>query len=83
MLDVRPRQVYIAAVIGELNLADEMEFGFSYFLRYVNNGEGTGLAGSLINPLSLDPGNVLAGSNLPSAANLIRPQLFQALQGLT
>ena len=83
MLDVRPRQVYIAAVIGELNLADEMEFGFSYFLRYVNNGAGTGLAGSLINPLSLDPGNVLAGSNLPTPGDLIRPQLFQALQGLT
>ena len=83
MLDVRPRQVYIAAVIGELNLSDEMEFGFSYFLRYVNNGAGTGLAGSLINPLNLDPGNVLAGSNLPSPADLIRPQLFQGLQGLT
>jgi general secretion pathway protein D len=83
MLDVRPRQVYIAAVIGELNLSDEMEFGFSYFLRYVNNGAGTGLAGSLINPLSLDPGNVLSGDNLPTPGDLIRPQLFQALQGLT
>lgn len=83
MLDVRPRQVYIAAVIGELNLADEMEFGFSYFLRYVNNGAGTGLAGSLINPLSLDPGNILSGSNLPTPGDLIRPQLFQGLQGLT
>ncbi|MEX1045475.1 MAG: secretin N-terminal domain-containing protein [Chthoniobacterales bacterium] len=83
MLDVRPRQVYIAAVIGELNLADEMEFGFSYFLKYINNGEGTGLAGSLINPLNLDPGNVLSGPNLPNPADLIRPQLFQGLQGLT
>ena len=83
MLDVRPRQVYIAAVIGELNLSDEMEFGFSYFLRYSSNGEGTGLAGSLINPLGLDPGNVLSGSNLPSPGDLIRPQLFQGLQGLT
>lgn len=83
MLDVRPRQVYIAAVIGELNLADEMEFGFSYFLKYINNGEGTGLAGSLINPLSLDPGNILSGDNLPNPADLIRPQLFQNLQGLT
>ena len=83
MLDVRPRQVYIAAVIGELNLADEMEFGFSYFLRFLSNGAGTGAAGSLINPLSLDPGGVLAGSNLPSPSNLIRPQLFQNLQGLT
>jgi type II secretion system protein D len=83
MLDVRPRQVYIAAVIGELNLADEMEFGFSYFLKYVNNGAGTGLAGALINPLSLDPGNILAGSNLPTPGDLIRPQVFPNLQGLT
>jgi general secretion pathway protein D len=83
MLDVRPRQVYIAAVIGELNLSDEMEFGFSYFLRYTSNGAGTGLAGSLINPLGLDPGNVLSGSNLPNPVDLIRPQLFQGLQGLT
>lgn len=83
MLDVRPRQVYIAAVIGELNLADEMEFGFSYFLKYISNGAGTGAAGALINPLSLDPGGVLSGSNLPAPANLIRPQLFQNLQGLT
>jgi len=83
MLDVRPRQVYIAAVIGELNLADEMEFGFSYFLKYVSNGAGTGAAGALINPLSLDPGGVLGGSNLPTPADLIRPQLFQNLQGLT
>ena len=83
MLDVRPRQVYIAAVIGELNLTDEMEFGFNYFLKYINNGEGTGLAGALINPLSLDPGNILSGTNLPNPADLIRPQLFQNLQGLT
>ena len=77
MLDVRPRQVYIAAVIGELNLTDEMEFGFSYFLRYVNNGEGTGAAGSIINSI-LQP-----NTNLPTAADLVSPKLFQNLQGLT
>jgi len=77
MLDVRPRQVYIAAVIGELNLTDDMEFGFSYFLRYINNGAGTGAAGSVINSL-LTP-----GSNLPSPSDLLSPKLFQNLQGLT
>jgi type II secretory pathway component GspD/PulD (secretin) len=77
MLDVRPRQVYIAAVIGELNLTDEMEFGFSYFLRYVNNGAGTGAAGSIINSI-LQP-----NTNLPVAGDLISPKLFQNLQGLT
>ena len=77
MLDVRPRQVYIAAVIGELNLTDEMEFGFSYFLRYVNNGAGTGAAGSIINSI-LQP-----NTNLPTAGDLVSPKLFQNLQGLT
>ncbi len=77
MLDVRPRQVYIAAVIGELNLTDEMEFGFSYFLRYVNNGHGTGAAGSIINSV-LTP-----NTNLPTASDLISPKLFSNLQGLT
>jgi general secretion pathway protein D len=77
MLDIRPRQVYIAAVIGELNLSDEMEFGFSYFLRYVNNGAGTGVAGSIINSI-LQP-----NTNLPVAGDLIAPKLFQNLQGLT
>lgn len=77
MLDVRPRQVYIAAVIGELSLTDDMEFGFSYYLRYLNNGAGTGAAGSIINSL-LTP-----SSNLPTASDLISPKLFQNLQGLT
>ena len=77
MLDVRPRQVYIAAVIGELNLTDEMEFGFSYFLRYVNNGAGTGAAGSIINSI-LTP-----NTNLPTASDLVSPRLFSNLQGLT
>jgi len=77
MLDVRPRQVYLAAVIGELSLDDSMDFGFSYFLKYVNNGAGTGAAGSIINSL-LTP-----GSNLPTPADLIKPQRFQNLQGLT
>ena len=82
MLDVRPRQVYLSAVIGELSLTDNMEFGFSYFLKYINNGAGTGMAGSIINPLS--GANALSlGSNLPTPSSLIRPQLFQALQGLT
>lgn len=82
MLDVRPRQVYLAAVIGELNIGDSMEFGFSYFLKYINNGAGTGMAGAIINPLS-GASALSLGSNLPTPADLIKPQLFQAVQGLT
>ena len=79
MLDVRPRQVYLAAVIGELRLTDDMEFGFSYFLRYQGAG-GTGAAASIINSAL---GGVLSGSNLPVPSNLIRPELFKNLSGLT
>lgn len=82
MLDVRPRQVYLSAVIGELNLTDGMEFGFSYFLRYINNGAGTGMAGSIINPMS-GSGALSLGSNLPTPESLLDPKLFQGLQGLT
>lgn len=79
MLDVRPRQVYLAAVIGELRLTDDMEFGFSYFLRYQGAG-GTGAAGSIINSTL---GSLLSGSNIPTPSNLIRPELFKNLSGLT
>jgi type II secretion system protein D len=75
MLDVRPRQVYIAAVIGELQLTDEMEFGFNYFLRYKTK-DGTGIGGSLINGLP--------GTNLFNPADLIRPTNLAGLfSGLT
>ena len=75
MLDVRPRQVYIAAVIGELSLTDEMEFGFNYFLRYKQK-DGTGVGGSLINGLP--------GTNLFNPADLVRPTNLAGLfSGLT
>lgn len=79
MLDVRPRQVYLAAVIGELTLSDDMEFGFSYFLRYT--GGPTGFAGSILNPLGNE--GLLGGTNIPNPRDLILPNLARNLQGLT
>ena len=64
MLDVRPRQVYIAAVIGELSLSDEMEFGFNYFLRNQSK-DGNSVGGALINPLP--------GTNIFTPPDLITP----------
>ena len=83
MLDVRPRQVYLAAIIGQLQLTDDMEFGFSYFLRY-KGADGSGIAASLLNalPTTVDPAN-LFGTNIPSPSNLINPQSFPGLAGLT
>ena len=76
MLDVRPRQVYIAAVIGELSLSDEMEFGFNYFLRNQSK-DGNSVGGALLNKL---PGtNVFAAPDLITPASL----LSGAFSGLT
>ncbi|MBU3664786.1 MAG: hypothetical protein FGM15_02740 [Chthoniobacterales bacterium] len=85
MLDVRPRQVYLAAVIGQLQLTDDMEFGFSYFLRY-KGADGSGAAASLLNPLSAnsDGGlSIFGGSNGIIPSNLINPTKFPNLSGLT
>jgi len=78
MLDVRPRQVYIAAVIGELSLSDEMEFGFNYFLRNQSR-DGSSVGGALINPLTG------AGTNLFTPPDLITPAALaaSAFTGLT
>jgi type II secretory pathway component GspD/PulD (secretin) len=76
MLDVRPRQVYIAAVIGELNLSDEMEFGFNYFLRNQSK-DGNSVGGALLNRLP--------GTNVFTAPDLITPAslLSAGFSGLT
>jgi type II secretion system protein D len=78
MLDVRPRQVYIAAVIGELKLSDEMEFGFNYFLRNQSK-DGNSVGGALLNPLTG------AGTNLFTPPDLITPAALaaSAFTGLT
>ena len=77
MLDVRPRQVYIAAVIGELSLKDEMEFGFNYFLRNQSK-DGNSVGGALLNPVS----NANDGFTAP---DLITPASLAAgaISGLT
>jgi len=81
MLDVRPRQVYLAAVIGELTLSDDMEFGVSYFLRY--QGGASGVAGSVINSLVGDGAAGLLRTDRPTPNALTNPRAFPNADGLT
>ncbi|MCB1229281.1 MAG: hypothetical protein KDN19_03390 [Verrucomicrobiae bacterium] len=52
-LDRRPMQVYLATVIGELSLSDDVEFGIDYLQKFVqfsgDNPADGGIASSLIN----------------------------------
>ena len=75
LLDQRPKQVYLAVVIGQLRLDKGMEYGVSYLLR--NNG---GIAGSALSPSQLpgifpDPSSIVKPGSLAPA--------LSALSGLT
>ncbi len=75
LLDQRPKQVYLAVVIGQLRLDKGMEYGVSYLIR--NNG---GVAGAALSPSQLpgifpDPGSIVKPDSLTPA--------LSALSGLT
>ena len=91
-LDVKPKQVYISSVIGQLNLNDRTEFGVSYLQRFANlraNGYDGGVASSLItgNPPTTGSttdanGNVTPGGFV-NAINLQQPSDFLNRTGLS
>lgn len=96
LLDKRPRQVYLAAVIGQLRIGDGLDYGVSYFVRYQNfaplqnllgNSDSNGAAASVISPLLFgNPAALNAGEGidiLPDPSSLVSPNTFAALSGLT
>lgn len=86
LLDRRPRQVYLAAVIGQLRVGDDLDYGVSYLVRYQNfrplrsliGDNSDGAAGSVLSP-RLFPGIDV----LPDPSSLVNPDTFAALSGLT
>ncbi|MEX1118271.1 MAG: secretin N-terminal domain-containing protein [Terrimicrobiaceae bacterium] len=87
LLDKRPRQVYLAAVIGQLRIGDNMDYGVSYLVRYQNfspirniigETDESGAAGSVLSP-RLFPGI----DALPDPSSLLSPETFAQLSGLT
>ena len=82
LLDQRPKQVYLAVVIGQLRVTNDMEYGVNYLIRY-RGASGNGVAAAVLNPL-LFPG--LTGT-LPVASSIANPAALangiQSLSGLT
>ncbi|MFZ4774560.1 MAG: secretin N-terminal domain-containing protein [Terrimicrobiaceae bacterium] len=82
LLDQRPKQVYLAVVIGQLRITNDMDYGVNYLIRY-QGASGNGLAAAVLNPL-LFP-NVTG--TLPIARSITGPAAltngFGALSGLT
>lgn len=82
LLDLRPKQVYLAVVIGQLRVTNDLDYGVNYLIKY-QGASGNGLAAAVLNPL-LFPGT---SGTLPIPASITSPAAlksgFGALSGLT
>ena len=74
LLDQRPKQIYLATIIGQLTLRDSMEVGFDYLVRFQEFSPDLGGAGLLRNR---------GVDTLPDPSSLSANNVFPALSGLT
>lgn len=86
LLDQRPKQVYLAVVIGQLRLDKGVDYGVNYLIRtegfkplnsLLGNSETSGLAATSLAP------NLLPGGVFPNPASIVNPgSLTPALSSL-
>ena len=90
LLDTRPKQVYLAVVIGQLRLSKGVDYGVSYLIRnkgfqplnnLLGNSDGSGVAATALSP------NLLPGGTFPNPASIVNPGSLtpaaSSLAGLT
>jgi type II secretion system protein D len=75
MLDQRPKQVYLATIIGQLTLTDGLEVGFDYLLKFTNfnpGGPASGLGGLLRSRTDVlpDPTSLVTNTAVPLLSGL-------------
>jgi len=86
LLDQRPKQVYLAVVIGQLRLDKNVDYGVNYLIRtegfkplnnILGNSDASGLAATSLAP------NLLPGGTFPNPASIVNPgSLTPALSSL-
>jgi type II secretory pathway component GspD/PulD (secretin) len=90
LLDTRPKQVYLAVVIGQLRLSKGVDYGVSYLIRnkgfqplnnLLGNSDASGVAATALSP------NLLPGGTFPNPASIVNPgsltPALSSLAGLT
>jgi type II secretion system protein D len=90
ILDQRPKQVYLAVVIGQLRLSKGVDYGVSYLIRnkgfqplnnLLGNSDASGAAATSLSP------SILPGGTFPNAASIVNPSsltpALSSLAGLT
>ncbi len=75
MLDQRPKQVYLATIIGQLTLTDGLEVGFDYLLKFTNfnpGGPASGVGGLLRSRTDVlpDPTSLVTNAAVPLLSGL-------------
>ncbi|MDF1823070.1 MAG: hypothetical protein P1U68_00420 [Verrucomicrobiales bacterium] len=85
-LDHKPVQVYLATVIGELTLSDDVEFGVDYLQRFVpwsgSDASEGGFTGGLINGRNDIIGATNTTGNIANLADMITSTPFGPASGL-
>ena len=90
ILDQRPKQVYLAVVIGQLRLSKGVDYGVSYLIRnkgfqplnnLLGNSDASGAAATSLSP------SILPRGTFPNAASIVNPSsltpALSSLAGLT
>lgn len=87
LLDQRPKQVYLAVVIGQLRLGKNVDYGVNYLIRtegfkplnnFLGNSDTSGIAATSLAPKLLPPGGIF-----PNPASIVNPSsLTPALTSL-
>ena len=81
-LDRRPMQVYLATVIGQLTLGDDVEFGVDYLQKFTafegNNPAEGGIASGLINGRS----DIVTNNNVADLRDNLITTAFGPVSGL-
>lgn len=91
MLDQRPKQVYLACVIGQLTLSNEIEFGIDYLMRFgdvriLGQSSATNVNTLLANrnaSVDVVPGAGETANTVANAAASVARTAIPALSGLT
>jgi len=90
ILDRRPKQVYLAVVIGQLRVGDNLDYGVNYIVKYQNfqplqqllgNSNTSGAAATALSPTLFSNMALPVASNLTGAGALT--PAMSTLSGLT
>ena len=81
-LDKRPLQVYLATVIGQLTLGDDVEFGVDYLQKFTEFENGNPAEGGIASGLINNRDDIITNNNVADLRNNLITTAFGPTSGL-